>query len=108
MEQIICHLIGDYLLQNNWMALNKTKSLLPAVCHCLAYTLPFAMITQDPLKLFAIFFGHLIVDHSGIVKELSDYQLKGCEDYQKWILGIVRDNTVHLAFNYIVLLEALK
>ena len=108
MEQIICHLIGDYLLQNNWMALNKTKSLLPALCHWLAYTLPFAMITQDPLKLFAIFFGHLIVDHSNLVKTVSDAAMGDAPEHQKWTIGIVRDNTIHLIFNYIVLFEAAK
>lgn len=108
MEQIICHLIGDYLLQNSWMALNKTKSLIAAICHCVAYTLPFAFLTQCPLKLFAIFFGHLIVDHTNIVKQASDAAMGDAQEYQKWTIGIVRDNTVHLIFNYLVLFESAK
>lgn len=31
---IIGHLVGDYLLQNDWMALNKKKHSLPCVAHC--------------------------------------------------------------------------
>lgn len=105
---MICHLVGDYLLQNSWMALNKTKNLIAAICHCAAYTLPFTFLTQDPLKLFAIFFGHLIVDYSNIVKTVSDAAMDGVPEYQKWTIGIVRDNTIHLIFNYLVLFESAK
>lgn len=108
MEQIICHLVGDYLLQNSWMALNKTKSLIAAICHCAAYTLPFIFLTQDPLILSYIFYGHVVIDYSGIVKQISDLAMGDCPEYQKWTIGIIRDNTVHLIFNYLVLFESAK
>lgn len=36
---IIGHLVGDYLLQNDWMALNKKKRSWPCLVHCLIWTL---------------------------------------------------------------------
>lgn len=45
MEQLILHLIGDYLTQSDWMAINKTKSFLPAAIHALIYSLPFFLLT---------------------------------------------------------------
>lgn len=36
---IIGHLVGDYLLQNDWMAVNKKKRTLPCAVHCLLWTL---------------------------------------------------------------------
>lgn len=35
---LVGHLAGDYLVQNDWMARNKTSSHLACLCHCLAYT----------------------------------------------------------------------
>lgn len=31
MIQLIAHLLGDYVIQNNWMASNKTKSTWAAM-----------------------------------------------------------------------------
>jgi len=43
MEQLILHLTGDYLLQSDWMALNKIKSNRAAATHALVYSLPFLL-----------------------------------------------------------------
>lgn len=50
---IVCHLIGDYLLQSDWMAQNKTKNDLPAMVHAVLYTMPFwlfGMVGLLPLR----------------------------------------------------------
>ena len=31
MEQLLCHLVADYWLQNDWMATNKKKKWLPTI-----------------------------------------------------------------------------
>lgn len=36
---LLGHLIGDYVVQNDWMAANKTTRTLPCLVHCLLYTL---------------------------------------------------------------------
>lgn len=61
------HLVGDYLLQNRWMALNKGKNTLfsHAVCtlHCLIYTVAVALFTcWDPLWLALVFTTHFVID----------------------------------------------
>lgn len=35
---IVGHLAGDFLLQNNWMAVNKTRRIVPLFIHSLVYT----------------------------------------------------------------------
>lgn len=41
MPQLLCHLFGDYVLQSDWMAQNKTKAHWPAFVHALLYSLLF-------------------------------------------------------------------
>jgi hypothetical protein len=44
------------------MALNKSKKSFPCLIHCLCYTFPFILITQDWRALLAIFVSHFIFD----------------------------------------------
>lgn len=44
MGELLCHLVGDYCLQNHWMAMNKTKSTPVALVHATAYSLPFLVL----------------------------------------------------------------
>ena len=41
-EMLLGHLTGDYLLQNEWMAMNKSKNHIvgwtAAIVHCWIYT----------------------------------------------------------------------
>ena len=36
---LLGHLIGDYIVQNDWMAANKTSRSWPCLVHCVCYTL---------------------------------------------------------------------
>lgn len=40
---IVLHLVGDYVLQSDWMAATKTTRSLAAAAHALAYSAPFAL-----------------------------------------------------------------
>jgi hypothetical protein len=40
-DQILCHMIGDYVLQSDWAASEKTKRWVPAAVHALTYVVPF-------------------------------------------------------------------
>jgi hypothetical protein len=59
---LVAHAVGDYLLQSDWMALNKTKSHWPALAHVVAYTLPFVLLTQSVLALLFIAVTHFVID----------------------------------------------
>lgn len=63
MEQLILHLIGDYILQSDWMATNKTKSVWPALVHALTYSLPFILLRPSFLAFAVIISTHFVIDH---------------------------------------------
>ena len=54
--------MGDYLLQSEWMAREKTRRSLAALVHCLTYLLPFLLLTRNPYTLLVIGGTHFIID----------------------------------------------
>lgn len=40
---LFLHLLGDFLLQSDWMAINKSKSAWALWCHCMVYSLCFTV-----------------------------------------------------------------
>ena len=131
MEQLLCHLVADYWLQNDWMATNKKKHWWPAFVHAFIYTLPFMLLTRSWLALLVIGVTHYIIDHTDIVCKLN--QIKNWNFKQDnytffdgevplkeimvpvkdgycgrptviriWLL-IIQDNILHLVINYCAL-----
>lgn len=66
---IIGHLVGDYLLQNDWMALNKKKQILPCLVHCLLWaTAVVAFSGWWSASVFAVLLAtHFFQDHTNII-----------------------------------------
>ena len=62
MLQLILHLIGDYLLQSDWMALNKTKCSKAAAAHALVYSLPFLILDPSLAAFSVICITHFFID----------------------------------------------
>lgn len=48
MAQLLCHLWGDYILQSEWMAQNKTKRDWPAFVHAFVYSMLFWPLCLTP------------------------------------------------------------
>jgi hypothetical protein len=61
-DQLVAHAVGDYLLQNDWMARHKGGSHLAALTHVFFYSLPFLFLTQNPLTLVVIAGTHFAID----------------------------------------------
>jgi len=61
-DQFVAHLVGDYVLQSDWQANEKTKKSVAALAHALTYTLPFLFITQSPVALAVICSTHFVID----------------------------------------------
>lgn len=61
-DQLVAHAVGDYIIQSDWMADNKTKSDVAALIHAATYTLPFLLITTDALALAWILMTHFFID----------------------------------------------
>ncbi len=62
MSELLAHLTGDYLLQSDWMANQKTKTHVPAAAHALTYTLPFVALTRRWQPLAVIAGTHFVID----------------------------------------------
>src|SRR6478609_9282332 len=61
---VLAHMIGDYLLQSDYMASQKTTSKKAALAHVLTYSIPFAILcTHNPIALFIIIATHFVIDH---------------------------------------------
>jgi hypothetical protein len=121
MEQLLLHLLGDYITQTNWMANNKTKSWWPAFLHAFIYTLPFFLLTHSPLALFVILFTHFLIDHFRLARYVVFFKNWLTEPTLKWEdcsatgypsatpafisvwLLIIADNAIHLCINYAAL-----
>ena len=114
MEQLILHLIGDYLFQTDWLAQNKTKKFLPAFIHALVYSLPFMILKPSLFAWMIIFTTHFFIDRYRLVKHwvIIVNQVKNSgpfgydinkPDYIAFWLLIIIDNTFHLAINFLAL-----
>lgn len=67
---LLAHLVGDYLLQSDWMAVEKTKRWWPAVAHGVVYTLPFVLITQSWQALAVIAGTHVVIDRFRLARHV--------------------------------------
>lgn len=61
-DQLVCHGVGDYILQSDWMATTKTKKSIAALAHVMTYTLPFLLLTQSWKALLFVAGTHFIID----------------------------------------------
>lgn len=61
-DQLVAHAIGDYVLQSDWMANEKTKRSVAALAHVVAYTLPFLWLTRSLPALSVILVTHFVID----------------------------------------------
>lgn len=59
---IICHLIGDYPLQTDFIAQTKGKNWYHLLIHCFLYSAPFAFVFGVDWRLIPLIGTHLIID----------------------------------------------
>ena len=77
-ELLLGHLAGDYLLQNEWMVMNKSKNTLKgwsaAFVHCILYTLAVCLFMWnfDWYWVLIVFLSHFPIDKFS----LAEYYLK--------------------------------
>ena len=116
---VLAHLVGDYLLQSDWMANEKTKRWWPAIAHALTYGLPYLIVTRSAPALAAIVVTHAVIDHYRLARHLvwaknllapkawrhpwPECSATGYhQDRPAWLavwLMILADNTTHLLIN---------
>ena len=85
---MVAHFLGDYVLQNNWMALNKDKDWHAMFAHVGVYTSVFAALNFIPgvnITLGAI--ALILISHAFIDPAKARW---------KWI-GAFSDQFLHIA-----------
>lgn len=116
-DQLIAHGVGDYLLQSEWMAREKTKRSLAAFVHSVFYVLPFLFITQNPYTLFVIASTHFVLDRWHLARHIawlknrpwpgsrpwSECKATGFDpETPPWVAGwlvVIIDNLIHILIN---------
>ncbi|MTI81850.1 MAG: DUF3307 domain-containing protein [Firmicutes bacterium] len=95
---LIGHLVGDFLLQNNWMAMNKKNNIFALIVHSIVYTttlymfsLPFGGIGLTAVTI--LFFSHVILDKRLLVEWWLENINRTPDVF--W-LQVVVDQTFHL------------
>jgi hypothetical protein len=70
-DQLVVHAFGDYVLQSDWMANEKTKRLFVAALHAATYTLPFLLLTRSPWAVAVIFGTHAVIDRWRLARYIN-------------------------------------
>jgi hypothetical protein len=100
MHWIYAHLIGDYLLQNDWMARNKKSNSIACLVHVLTYMIPFLFTDFNLLQLVLIALQHYIQDRTTLIawffKVTHKYQ--GMTGTDLFWANVITDNVVHILF----------
>lgn len=113
MEYFIGHLVGDYLLQNDFMALNKKSYSLKgwAACslHCVLYSLAVCLFTGWwDYRFSLVFVSHMALDKTMIVVRYMNFtgsfrRIISDKNNQSaiWAYAII-DNTIHLVTLFLI------
>lgn len=120
MEQLLLHLFGDFIVQNDHVALNKKKNTFKGwiycIWHCVSYSLPFLIIGSWQ-AVVGIAVSHFAIDKTNIVAHFIALKNNTWKDGKLntenfgylperpfaitiWLL-IFADNTLHLICNYL-------
>ncbi len=117
MIQLLLHLFGDFVVQNDNVALRKKErswtGFLYCLFHCVTYALPFLLITTwEACILIGV--GHFLIDRWNIVGYYIRKKnfVENCDNFGHiperpfaitvW-LYIIEDNTFHLIWNFAVI-----
>lgn len=73
-DAIVGNLVGDYLLQNDFLALNKKSNSLVCAIHCAIWTLCVCLFSgwHSPLVIALLFVSHFIQDRTQIIAWYMD------------------------------------
>lgn len=61
-DLVFCHLIGDYVLQIDFIAKTKGENWYHLLVHCLLYILPFRIVYGVDWRLIPLLITHIVID----------------------------------------------
>lgn len=70
---VMCHLVGDYVLQGDFIAKTKGQNWYHLIVHCCLYILPFYICFGITWQLALIFITHIVIDALKAVYGKIDY-----------------------------------
>ena len=98
MHWIYAHLIGDYIIQNDWMSLHKKHSSFRCAVHVATYMMPFLWCGMAWWQLALIAVQHYALDRTHFVEWFV--RVKGSSGFSTGVCypwsQIVVDNTLHI------------
>jgi hypothetical protein len=121
--QLLAHVVGDYIIQSDWMAQRKTASFPVALLHAATYAIPFLLLTPSPLAMAVVIISHAVIDRWRLARFVvwaknqaapvafrrrwadctrTGYAAEKPDWMSVWLL-IVADNTVHVVINAVAL-----
>ena len=68
-----CHMLGDYALQNDFLAMTKGANWWHLLAHCVLYSLPFAVAFGYDWRVLALLASHVLVDAAKARWQVLDY-----------------------------------
>jgi hypothetical protein len=100
MSPYLAHLIGDFILQTDYMAAGKKRSYWICVLHIMTYMLPFLLCDLSPRQFLAIGIQHFFQDHTNFIVWLM--RVKGSAGFAQppmapWSI-ILTDNIIHIVW----------
>lgn len=121
MHELLLHLIGDYVLQTEQMALRKVRSWFWAVFHAVVYSLPFLIVILRWEAWVVICGTHAVIDRFRLSNHICRFKnvfwfgsgrpesdpdtgyAKETPVHVKFWLVVIVDNTLHLVINHLAL-----
>lgn len=116
-DQLILHAFGDYIVQSDWMATEKTRKSVAALVHAVTYALPFLLLTTAPLALGFICVTHFVIDRWRLARFVCWLKNRPWPGHRAWVdcaktgypddrpawlatwLMIIVDNIMHVVLN---------
>lgn len=106
---LIAHLWGDYILQNDVMAIRKKDYWSVSIAHGIFYIIPFLPMvvfgSTELWQLVAICIQHILQDKLNFIVKFMKFI--GCSDFatgpcSPWSIILV-DNILHITFIWTIL-----
>jgi hypothetical protein len=102
MHWLIAHIIGDFILQNDFIVYLKRKGLMYGLVHAILYIIPFLFCKLHWISIVAIFIQHWIQDSTNFITWFCRVTKKFQHpDLHQWGLILI-DNVVHIIWLYFI------
>ena len=59
---VFCHLVGDYVLQGDYIAKTKGSNWYHLIVHCFLYILPFYIAFGYDIRIWILLLTHIVID----------------------------------------------